>query len=492
MSLRSKVLAGSALVTAGEVVGWSAAFVRNMVLARVLTKEDFGLAATCTMAMSLLELTEKVAISRLVVQNKEGNSPRFIATAHLAQLVASILGAIAVVSFAYPLAKAFGIEAHTTALRFLGLLLFFKGFEHFDVVRMERDLRFMPATISSAAPQVISVLLAWPVAVWLGDFRAVLVLLGAKSLATVILTHVFAERPFALAYDKVIISHILKFSWPLLLNGFLMLAVFQGDQFVVASFYSMADLGEYVAAATLASAPIFIAARVLSSVMLPVMARAQDDLLEFRRRYSFCIQSIAGVGSLYLVGTILAAQGWITLGFGSKYQNAAILLIWLSVSNAFRMVRIAPAIAALAKGDSSNQMISNVLRIVGLVPAVALGVAGAKIWSIAAAGLIGEALALIYSVYRLKRRDAIPGIVTLAPVAVVSVVTVIAVLSRPLFTALPLAAGLAAGTGVAILSSIAVLWALPESGEMCKSYLNSVTSKIRSARVPKTRTDDVA
>src|SRR5438132_582203 len=136
MSLRSKALAGSALVTLGEVVGWGAAFLRNMVLARVLTKADFGLAATCTMAMSLLELTEKAAISRLVVQNKEGDSPRFIATAHLAQLVASALGAILVFAFAFPLAKLFGIEAHTSALRFLGLLLLFKGFEHFDICRM--------------------------------------------------------------------------------------------------------------------------------------------------------------------------------------------------------------------------------------------------------------------------------------------------------------------------------------------------------------------
>ena len=55
MSPKRKALTGSIVLTAGEGVAYAGAFVRNMVLAHLLTRADFGVAATFAMVSQIDE-----------------------------------------------------------------------------------------------------------------------------------------------------------------------------------------------------------------------------------------------------------------------------------------------------------------------------------------------------------------------------------------------------------------------------------------------------
>ena len=57
MTLKRKAIRGSVLLTAGEAIVYGASFARNMLLARLLTKADFGIAATFSMVVMLLEFS---------------------------------------------------------------------------------------------------------------------------------------------------------------------------------------------------------------------------------------------------------------------------------------------------------------------------------------------------------------------------------------------------------------------------------------------------
>ncbi len=75
MSLRSKIASGSMLLTVGAGIGHAASFIRYMILARVLSKADFAIAATLGMIMVLFEFSAKLGVARFVVQDKEGDQP---------------------------------------------------------------------------------------------------------------------------------------------------------------------------------------------------------------------------------------------------------------------------------------------------------------------------------------------------------------------------------------------------------------------------------
>ena len=82
-SVRVRAAKGSLWVGAGNVLVYAASFARNMILARLLSKADFGIAATFGLVLTLMEFTAKMGIGRFVVQDKEGNDPGFLPNGYL-------------------------------------------------------------------------------------------------------------------------------------------------------------------------------------------------------------------------------------------------------------------------------------------------------------------------------------------------------------------------------------------------------------------------
>lgn len=462
MSVRQLAAKGAILLTLGEGIGYAASFVRNMILARMLSKADFAMAAVFGMVMSLLEFTAKLGIARFLVRDKEGNDPTFVATAHGLQLASALVSALVITAGAPILARLFSIPERVWAMSILALVVLLRGLEHLDVRRYERELRFGPSTLVAAAPQVLMTLAAWPVAQWLRDYRAVLVLLIGKTVLTSMLSHLLAERPYRWSWQPKYAVRMLRFGWPLLLTGFLLFGIMQGDQFLVATFYSMMDLAPYAAAVSLVMAPQFVYGRVFNSVTLPLMAKVQDNPALFRRRYQQVLSVMTLYATVSSVGFLLGAEGLMRLVYGPKYAGTGYLLAWLAASGAFRVLRMAPAVAAIAKGDSQNQLLSNLARAGALLPAFLLAHRGQPLWMLAACGLLGETLGGAVSLWRLWVRDKVPVGLTLRPMLGTAALVLSSAMLGALLSELPawmvLALAIAAAAGVAVL----VVLVMPE------------------------------
>lgn len=420
MQLREKVLTGSIVLALGDGVAYGASFVRNMILARLLMKADFGVAAVFAMFIAVLEFTSKLAVGQVVVQDRDGDRSEFIATAHLVQFVVAVLSALCMVLLAGPLASVFGLPEKKWAFQVLALMPLFKGLEHLDVRQMGRELRFVPATVVEVVPQVLITLAAWPLGLWLPDYRVVLILLLGKALFTCAGSHLLAEKPYRWKFERIYVARILMFGWPLVVNSFLMFGIYQGDQLLVGAYYSMSDLAMYFAASSIALAPTMLALQVLGPIMLPVMAEVQNEPQIFHRRYKLCVQVVSACSIFYVFFVILGAEHLMIFVFGEKYAGGGFALAWLAAAYAFRLIRAAPATAAIAKADTQNQMISNLLRMTSLPLAFWFALAKNPIWTLAAAGLAGELLAFVYSFNRLSKRDNIPWSWSLAPAVLVA------------------------------------------------------------------------
>lgn len=415
MSHRKRIIKGSLILALGEGLGYGASFLRNMLLARLLTKADFGVAASFSLVISLLEMAGKMAIAQLVVQDKDGDRPQFLATAQFIQFVMGAGSALAILGAAAPLASLLGVQDRTWAFRWLALLPLCKGLESLDVRRMARDLKFLPGTVMEVVPQIIITLAVWPLGVWFGDYRIVLVLLVVKAMLSLTASHLLAERAYRWSMERRYALRVVSFGWPLILNSLLMFGVLQGDQVLVGANYSMGDLAVYAAAASLTLVPGSMFINVMSSTMLPVLAKVQDDPETFRRHYRLSAQFVTAFSVFYAFVLVVGAEAFMTLVFGTKYAGGGVLMAWLSSANSLRLLRIAPSLAALAKADTKNQLFTNLLRAIALAPAVIVAVSRQPIWIVAAVGLLGEGLAFVFTIYRLYRRDGMPPSYTLRP-----------------------------------------------------------------------------
>ena len=85
------------------------AFARNLVIARLITPADFGVAATFTMRYSLLEMTSSMGVDKFLIQAEDGNEPRFQGCIHFIQACRGVWNAMWLLLLAGPISELFSV-----------------------------------------------------------------------------------------------------------------------------------------------------------------------------------------------------------------------------------------------------------------------------------------------------------------------------------------------------------------------------------------------
>ena len=415
MHVYRKILKGASFLSASEAVSQGCSLVRNIILARFLAKADFGVAALLGMILTLFEMSSKMALGQQVVQSKHGDDPGFVASVHFTQFATGTLSALLILVFAWPLAHVFSGPQYLISIMMLALIPFVTSLNNLDVYRRTRHLSFGPLVLADVVPQVVTTLAAWPLAVMFRDYRAVLYLLLGKAFLSASMTHLLAERVFSLRFNSYWLGESLKFGWPLLLSGFIQFGNFQGDSMVVGAAYTMSQLGEYSVALTIAMALSVTIAKIGGSVGLPLLAEVQSDVPRFTCRYSQYAQAMALIGCTAMLGMLFCGEQFVVLLFGAKYSGIGVLACWLTAAQALRIIRGAAVTAAMAKGDTVNNLVSSSWRLSGLLLAIGVGlVKGSLVW-FAVAAFVGEVVALAATVARLSSKHIIAPRITFMP-----------------------------------------------------------------------------
>lgn len=423
MTVRRRALGGAGALAASQVFTQGLSFLRNVLFARALTEHDFGVAVALAAVLSLLEMTSSLAVDRLLVQAKDGGEDRVQRVAQSFEAMRGALISALLFGFAAPFAAYFKAPEATWAFQLVALAPLVRGFAHMDLYRAQRELRFMPQVVVEVAPAALATALAWPVARWMGDYGAVAWLVVGQAAATAALSHVIAGRRYGLAWDRALAARIVRFGWPLLINGLLMYVIFQGDFLVIGRWYGLEALAVYSVAFNLALAPSIALGRAASSLLLPLLAQAQDDGARFLRRYELSNQALALAAAALAVPLAVFGGSLVRVIFGAKYDETGAFIGWIAAMQALRVLRMAPTVAAMARGDTINAMWANVARTAALIGVIGAAAAQAPLVWIAAAGFAGEAAALACALLLLRRKHGTPVAACLGPGVIVGIAT---------------------------------------------------------------------
>ena len=403
-----KLLRGTAVLLIGQAGSYAFSFIRNVIIARVLSKGDFGLAAVFSMTISLLEVAGRMSFGQQIIQSKAGASEEFKATSHAFQFMLSTVGACLILSLSYPAALVFKVPHAAWAFAFLAIVPLTKGLEHLDYFCQQREMNYLPAVLCELVPQAVVTLAAWPLAVWLGDFRVIIWVMVGKAVIGMLMTHFLSRHSYRWSWHREYLRGMWLFGWPLLLNGVLIFASQQADQVLVGSCLSLENLASYALALSLVSIPGVIFTQVASSLVLPILSRAQDNPEQFRRHYRSCVE-YAGIGAVVLtLPLIIGGEQVVTLLYGQKYAGTGTVMGILGAAAAVRFLRVTPAIASMARADTMNQLYSNIWRAVSLPLGCTVVLLGGGVTLIAACSLLAEVVATVVSFLRLRQRQGLP------------------------------------------------------------------------------------
>jgi O-antigen/teichoic acid export membrane protein len=415
MTLRKRALRGAAVLTVGQVFSQGLAFARNIIVARLISPEDVGIAATLAITLSLVELLADVSIDKLLIQAKDGDDPRLQASCHAALAVRGVVQSVLLFLLAWPIARFFDLPDLVWAFQCVAIGPLVRGFANLDVTRVQRELKFVPSAVSELLPQVAAFAAIVPLAIWLGDWRAVLFATLMQASLYVVCTHTLASRGYRWAWDGAAFRRIAIFGWPLMINGGLLFAINQGDRIAIGASYAKEDLALWANAMLLASAPLLVLGKVAVSMALPILAKCRDDRATFDSRYELCMQGLAWVAAIVAVPLILGGGAIMGLIFGPHYAAAGAFVGILATAQAIRVCRIGPTVAALAHGETTNAALGNAARLAGVAVAMWLAFNASPLLHVGVAALGGEVLSFIVGAARLSQKGLLGMWQSLAP-----------------------------------------------------------------------------
>ena len=393
---------GASVLSLGQIVIAACTFFRNIIIARMISVEDYGIATTLAVTLAMIEMTSNLAFDKMLIQDKDGDSDEFLASAHLLQFCKSLFTGLLLFLAAPLMASFFGLNEIAWAYQLLALIPIIQGFVHFDAVTYQRNMVFSPTATIDAVPQIVTMAVAYPIALFLNDYRAMLTLVILQPFTTTILSHVFARRPYRWTINRELLIKKVNFGWPLMINGLLMFAVFNGDKTIIGNKYGMETLGWYGAVFALTMMPALLFTRICSTLLLPPLSKNRDNNHLFS---NYCTNSTIMCFALGLFNWCFftfAGTAVIFLSYGEKYIMGAQIVSWLALMQSIRIIRIAPTIIATSLADTKNAMIANIVRVMALPPAAYFAYEGYPIvWMIYVA-IGGEVLATITSLIRLK------------------------------------------------------------------------------------------
>lgn len=383
-------------------------FVRNVIVARLISVEDFGVAATFSILFTVIEILANLSVVKLIVQHPDGDSPRFQNTLHAVQVLRGILGAVLTIVLAYPYADFVNTPDLVWAYQCLAIIPVARAFFHLDTFRVQREMRFGPFAWNNMLSPLVGLAIIVPVWLIRPDYQVMLWSIIGQQVAAVILSHLMAERRFGLAWDMVHVRRALVFGMPLVLNGVVVIAVTNGERMIIANQLDLTVLGWFSVAFMLTTAGTRILMHTISNVFLPRLSRHQGDLPAFRDNAVLTLDCTFYVSGLMAVGLSLFGPALMIGMFGPDYAPGLAVLVILAAGQAVRVARVAPNTISMAQGHTIDLMVTGLVRLLALPVAYAALVWGYGVVMAVLIALLFEALALVCALALVRLRYGVP------------------------------------------------------------------------------------
>jgi O-antigen/teichoic acid export membrane protein len=398
------MLKSALLILSGNAAFSLFLLIRNLAVATLIPLTDYAIAATFMIAMTAVEMASTLGLQQQIVQASKGEDHRFQAALQGFQVFRGVLAGVVLFAMAGPLAAFMGVPQVAWAYQVLAVVPVLNALQHFDMHRLNRQMVFGPLILTKVVPIAVSLLLVWPLAAWLGDYRVMLWALVVQAVVMMVSSHVTAKRSYRLVWDRAVIGESLRFGWPLLLNGAFLFGVFQGDKIIVGHLLGLEPLALFAMGFTLTLAPSLVMANSIQNFFLPQLSRGDERFGMFAQ-----VTSQTGLfGGMVLVIAVAAlGPPLVSLVLGAKYIGLEPLLVPLAVLQAIRIAKAGPSIVAMSKGHTTNAMWGNVPRLISLIVIWIVLHGDASLITVIWIGCLGELAGLIVAAVLMYQRTGV-------------------------------------------------------------------------------------
>jgi O-antigen/teichoic acid export membrane protein len=357
---------GSVLLTA-NLAEMAFPFARNVLLSRLLSQENFGVAISLAMISAMVEIGFDFGIPVSAVRYTASDDPKkVLATLQTLQLSRAVLAGALIMAMAPVLAIIFNSPQATWAYVAVGACSILRGFGNLGVKQAMREYNYWPNALT-----IIFTQLAWTVtivvAAWISpDYWVMAWGLLASVIASVITSHMLSRFSWRLGWDKAAADEATSFGKPLVPNGWVSASLTLGDRAFIGWALGVHALAFYSVIFGTATLPRGAILRFLTSLFVPVFVNRPPDHPSVKKNCARWTIVLSLTAFLYAMGFIFAGTPLLPLLFGSTYTASPYLMSLIGLNLFVKFLYQLPSPVALAQGRSKLMLTCTVYSIVAL------------------------------------------------------------------------------------------------------------------------------
>lgn len=376
-------------------------------LSRLLTPEEFGVAAFGAVLASFGALLTEVGVGQALVQRRD-LTPDHIRAAFTSSVVLGVLVTV-LMWLAAPLAGAYANNpAVVPVVRGFAATYVVAALAVVSMSLLRRDLQFRTLMIAEVSAYVIGHGVLGIGAAFLG-FGAISLVVSAAATWIIQLgvTYAYVRHPFAFTFRLAPYRDLYSFGVRI---SALRLLEFLGNNigtFMIARLFDVGALGLYRRAYDLAGTPVLRLAGGLTRVLVPSFSAIQDDSAKLRRAYGTSMLALSLVLFTLAGGLFVSAPELVRVLLGERFMAAVPIVQAFAVYVPLPVLAGVGAIVAEATAKLNIKIVLQVAQLVFLAAggwlvyrlgwgvvafawvAVAMGVLRSAAYAVVAARILG-------------------------------------------------------------------------------------------------------
>lgn len=358
----------------------------NLILARLLFPDAFGIMALVTLLLVGLTMFSDIGITPSIQSSKRGDDPDFLNTAWTIQIIRSLILFAAACALAWPMAWFYGQPDLLALIPVTAISLLILAVQPTRVETASRHMVLGRLTMIELASQFLSValmlILAWATgSVWAmvaGNLAAPAI---KVALAWMVLPGI-SNRP---RWEHSAVSELVHYGKWIFLSTVATFLVLQSDKLILGRYLSMEGLGLYNIGYFLAGFPLLLGQALIGRLMIPIYresppARSPENFARLRR----IRLALSGLLLALMVPLALGGVWLVDALYDARYASSGAVVVMVAVALLPQILTLSYDQVALASGDSRGYFWlsgtrATLLVILMLVAVPRAGVAGAAL-----------------------------------------------------------------------------------------------------------------
>lgn len=330
-SLKNKTVKGVGWSAIDNVVQTGVTFVVSIVLARLLSPDDYGLIGIITIFTSVCTSLINAGFTTALIRKKDATDDDYC-TAFICNLGASLILYALIFVCAPLIADFFGREELVALTRISSIGMVIGALAIVQQTRLTKRIDFKSQTKITVVASIVSGVVGIAMAnLGFGVWSLVAQQLTSHILRTLLLWVVNKWIP-RLEFSVESFSELFGFGWKMMVSSVLDTVWKELYQVVVGKFYSPATLGQYTRSGQFSKLFSQNLTSVIQRVTYPVLSNIQDDKERMVAAYRKIIKTTMFVTAICMFFLGAISEPLLYCLIGPKWHEAAIYLPLICIS----------------------------------------------------------------------------------------------------------------------------------------------------------------